>query len=161
MILGDREYLLFWLRTNTFIRSGSGYKIKINNCPNCHNEFEQVFPAKNFKIKHIEERIDNVELPDIGITIPLRQPRVKDIIPYNPNIDLDFAEMAPYLDTNNTNDEKIAFIQRLDGYDFCILQHEVNQIKCGMIKDLQIECPDCHNVYDVKLVVTDDNLFRE
>ena len=36
ILLADREYLLFWLRTNTFIRS-SGYQIKIPECPTCKN----------------------------------------------------------------------------------------------------------------------------
>ena len=78
ILLADREYLIFWLRTNTFIRS-SGYQIKIPECPTCKNAIEQEIKLNQFKTDFIKSKFEECILNGINLTIPLKHPRIKDL----------------------------------------------------------------------------------
>jgi len=158
ILLADREYLLFWLRTNTFIRS-SGYQIKIPECPTCKNSIEQEVKLNSFKTDYIKSKADMCFLDGLNITIPLKQPTIKDLNDARLVENDEFLDLALYIDTDNSLEDKARFIMNLQGMDFVNLKYTIDNMKCGMHKTIQIKCPVCGEITDVKLIVADENMF--
>lgn len=158
LLLADREYLLFWLRTNTFIRT-SGYQIKINECPTCKNSIEKEVKLNEFKTDFIKSKSDVCFLEGLNITIPLKHPRVKDLKDARLVENDEFLDLALYIDTENTLQDKAKFIMNLEGMDFIKLKYTIDNMKCGMHKTIQVVCPVCGEISDVKLIVADENMF--
>lgn len=158
IILGDREYFIFWIRTNSFIRS-SGYSIKINECPTCHNPIEQEVKLASFKTDNIIDKVDTVFLNGLNISMPLKQPRIKDLMEARLVENDEFLDLALYIDSDNSLQDKAKFIMNLSGLDFVVLKEAIEKLKCGIKKDIKVECPICHEFSEVKLVVSDENMF--
>ena len=76
LYVADRDYLLFYIRSGSFVAADNAFKFKIDNCANCGN------PA-TFDI-----RLDNIQLDEIksfskkfvifGKEIEIRPPRMSD-----------------------------------------------------------------------------------
>ena len=158
ILLADREYLLFWLRTNTFIRS-SGYQIKIPECPTCKNSIEQEVKLNSFKTDYIKSKFEECILSGINLTIPLKHPTIKDLNDARLVENDEFLDLALYIDTDNSLQDKARFIMNLQGMDFVNLKYTIDQMKCGMHKTIQVKCPVCGEITDVKLIVADENMF--
>ena len=160
IVLADREYMAFWIRCNSFTQN-SGYTITVPHCKGCKEEVQKEIRLESFKTVYVKSDVKEVYLPDIGATISLKQPRIADLHEYcsMPNPDETIREYAMYLDSDNTIDEKYSFILKLTAYDFAILKDSIDQIHCGMHNELNIECPRCHALNPVKLIINDMSLF--
>lgn len=157
ILLGDREYIIFWIRTNSFI-SNSGYTVKINDCPVCHNEYEHQIKLGTFKTDQIEHKIPYIRLNSLGINLPIKQPTIKDLEEAKSATD-DISEYAMFIDSVNTLKDKIHFIENLDADDFAEIKYNLEGFKCGMHKHITTECPTCHHFQHVQLVLNESNLF--
>lgn len=155
LLLADREYLIFWIRLNSFTQS-SGYSIDINECQHCHEKFTAKISLNEFDVRYIKQIHENVYLPDLNIKIDLKMPMFND----SGLISVDeINELALWLDTNNTQEDKIRFIETLSALDFIALKNCIDDMKCGIKHELDIECPLCHSINKIGMILNDESLF--
>jgi len=157
IIIGDREYLIFWIRTNSFI-TNSGYKIEIPKCPICKNSYEHEIKLGTFKTDYLYKQVNSIKLPNLEIELPIKQPTIKDLSEMINDGD-EISEYAMFIDSVNTVKDKIRFIENLSGDDFSELKYNLDGFKCGMHKEIMTECPICHNFQPVKILLNESSLF--
>ena len=68
--------------------------------------------------------------------------------------------MCIYIDSDNTIEEKYAFLSNLTAYDFLSLKQAIDNNYCGVVKEIDIPCPKCGKLHPVKITINDDNLFN-
>lgn len=151
----DREYLIFWIRLNSFTQS-SGYNININQCQNCKKSFTQTFSLNDFDVKYIKTQNLSVFLPDLNIEIGLKIPSFLDS---KIKITGDIDNIALWIDTDNTINEKINFIENLSALDFLELKNGVENLSCGIDHKIKVECPHCKAENNAEIILNDDSLF--
>ena len=78
IFLGDRTYLAFWVRINSFTKN-SGYDINIKECDKCKNPYTTNIKLTDFEEKYITEDPQEIDLPDAGITLKLKYPTIRDL----------------------------------------------------------------------------------
>lgn len=155
ILLPDREYLIFWIRLNSFTQS-SGYDINISACKHCGKPFTQNIKLTQFDIDYIKRYENSVYLPDANITIDLSVPKFNDSL-YK--IVDEVTNLALWLDTSNTFEDKVKFIENMSASDFMELKSVIDNARCGINHNLTIECPHCHGLNGLKVILNDDSLF--
>lgn len=141
LYLADRDYLLFWLRSGSFI-SQNGYTFKVEACQHCNqpitvnmslNDLELDFATITHQTKTIHD-----------VDIEFRLPRVKD-----KQYKLQDVELSKIL--NHTNlveiygDVKSALTEILswDAYSYVMLNNIVDSMHCGIKEEFYTTCPKC------------------
>lgn len=157
LLLADREFIVFWIRLNSFINT-NGFTITIPHCAGCGEQIEHTIKLMDLDFEYLEHPFNNkVFLPDLNLKLPLRIPRYNDSI-YEISDDID--ECCLWLDTDNTMEEKYKFVSNLTANDFMILKSHIDDNYCGVKKDFIIYCPRCHKTHNVKIDINDKNLFN-
>jgi hypothetical protein len=156
LLLSDREFIIFWIRLNSFI-SSNGFTITIPECLGCHKKIEYTIKLMDLEFQYLDKPfVNKIYLPDLDFKLPLRMPRYNDSkIPVHDDID----EVCLWIDTDNTMEEKYRFVSNLTANDFIILKTHVDNNYCGVKKLITIECPECHMPHNVKIEIDDQNLF--
>lgn len=158
LVLADREFIIFWIRLNSFI-NGNGFNVIIPSCSGCKSRIEHIIKLVDLEFVYLDHPfVNKVFLPDLGITLPIKMPRYNDSI-YEINDDID--ELCLYIDTANTMEEKYSFISNLTANDFMILKAHIADNYCGVKKDFTISCPKCGKTHNVKIEISDKNLFSK
>ena len=158
LYLPDREYLIFWIRLNSFTTK-AGYTISIPQCTECGKSIEEELELGNIKFKYLDKPfIDHVFLPDARKKIKLAIPKYKDSnIVTNDEIE----DLALYIDNNKMDfDEKIDFIKNITAYDFITLKSVIDENYCGVNRNYVIVCNNCQKPHNVQLTINDQNLFN-
>ena len=157
LILSDREFLIFWIRLNSFT-STNGFVITIPHCSECKTKIEKTIKLTELQFKYLDEPpIKKVHLNDINVDIPLKFPKYADSkIKTNDEIE----EMCIWIGSENTMEEKYAFLSNLTAYDFLSLKQAIDNNYCGVVKEIDIPCPKCGKLHPVKITINDDNLFN-
>lgn len=156
--LADREYLVFWIRANTYVQS-AGYTITAQ-CPQCKQEFEKQFRVEQFDTKYIQRRLDTIHLPDCNIDIPMKMPTIKELKLFKISTTPDeITNIAMHINATNDLQTRIEFIKALSAKDYAVLKYSFEDFKCGIDKTLPCECPKCHSRYNVLIGLADNKLF--
>ena len=156
LILADREFIIFWIRLNSFINN-NGFIITIPECSSCKERIEYTIKLMDLEFIYLDHKFENkVYLPDLGIKLPLKMPKYADSI-YK--IKDEFDEVCLWIDTGNTFEEKYKFVSNLTANDFMIIKSHINDNYCGVKKEFEIYCPKCHKMHKVKIEINDQNLF--
>lgn len=157
LLLPDREFIIFWIRLNSFI-NGNGFVITIPECSECKTRIEHTIKLMDLEFIYLEHDFKNkVYLPDLDIKLPIKVPRYNDSV-YQIKDEID--EMCLWIDTDNTMEEKYKFVSNLTGNDFLILKTCLDDNYCGVKKDFQISCPTCGHIHNVRIDINDQNLFN-
>ena len=149
LYVADRDYLLFYIRSGSFVAADNAFKFKIDKCANCGN------PA-TFDI-----RLDNIQLDEIksfsktfvifGKEIEIRPPRMRDK-QYNLK-DLELNRLLNYTniaDVFGSVESAITNVLQLDAMNYVLLTSIVNDMKCGIREELPVNCPHCGNQINLK-----------
>lgn len=156
LILADRQYLIFWIRLNSFTNT-NGYTISIQQCPVCKHKIDYNFKLTDLEFRYLDHPFNNiVHLPDLDIDLPISLPKYNDAkILLNDDID----EIAIYIDSDNTFKEKYRFTSGLSALDFIALKKHIEENSCGIKHEYKIECKDCNSMLPVEIKIDDRNLF--
>lgn len=155
ILLPDREYLIFWIRLNSFTQS-NGYDINIGACKHCNKAFTQKVGLGQFDVDYIKSYKNQVYLPDLNITLDLAVPKFNDSLN---NITDEVTGLALWIDSVNTFEDKVNFIENMSALDFVELKNTLDDCRCGINHNVQVECPHCHGLNQVKIILNDDSLF--
>lgn len=156
LLLSDRMFLIFWIRLNSFI-SNNGFIVNIPECSNCKAKIEHKIKLVDLNFKYLDHPVKHsVFLPDLNLKLPLRIPLFNDS-KYKVKDDIDMACL--WIDTNNTMEEKYAFLSNLTALDYITLKDAIDYNYCGVLDEIEIECPNCKTKHPVKVIINDDNLF--
>lgn len=157
LILADREFIIFWIRLNSFINS-NGFTITIPQCKQCKERIEHTIKLLDLDFVYLDHDFEkSVYLPDLKLKLPLRMPTYNDSI-YEIKDEID--ECCLWIDSNNTMEEKYSFISNLTANDFMVLKTHIDNNYCGVKKDFVITCPKCEATHNVKIEINDQNLFN-
>lgn len=156
LLLPDRDYIIFWIRLNTF-NTSNGFSVSIPHCATCHNEIVKDLSLETFKHKYLDNGFEpNVYLPDLGMEIPIKIPKYGDSI-YN--VENEIEEVALRIDSDNTFEEKTRFVSSLTALDYIHLKEHIDKYNCGIIDEVPIYCPECGTEHIVKVYINDLNIF--
>lgn len=155
ILLPDREYLIFWIRLNSFTQS-NGYEINIGSCQWCHESFSTKVPLNKFGVNYIKTYKNEIMLPDANIKLEIAVPKFNDSL-YSLKNEID--SIALWINAENTFNEKVKWIENLSAMDFMILKDAIDDCKCGMNHNVNVICPCCGKQNNITIILNDDALF--
>lgn len=149
LYVADRDYLIFYIRSGSFVAADNAFKFKIAKCDNCKQ------PA-TFDIK-----LDNIQLDEIktfsytlkvfGKDVEIRPPRMKDE-KYSLK-DLELTRLLNYtnlVEVFGSVENAITHVLQLDAMNYVLLNSYVDAMKCGIREELQVVCPNCGHPINLK-----------
>ena len=155
--LGDREYLIFWIRINSFTKN-SGYDVTIKECSRCKNQFTTNVQLTDFQEKYIEEDPQEIQLSDSGITLKLKYPTVRDL-----DIKCEDKEIEKFIRHIDMPDKNITileqFIGGLSALDYSIMKNAIDKMEIGFSHEITILCPMCGHPHNYTIEYSDIGLL--
>lgn len=157
IFLGDRKYLAFWIRVNSFTRN-SGYEVTINECFKCKNPFKHKINLTDFEEKYIKEGTHEIFLQDSGLHLKLKYPTIRDLsIKCS---DEEIENFIRHIDIKNKDVDLLEkFIRNLSALDYAILKNAVEDMEIGFSDEITIYCPLCGHPHTYKIIYNDSGLL--
>lgn len=156
LLLADREWLCFWLRTNSFL-NGASYTISKSECRRCKKPIEHEIQLADMNVVMAEHIPGPCVLPDTGFMIEMHYPTVKDLkINYKEMPEIEFAARCI-----SGMKDPVQFILNLSAMDYAALMEEAEYYNIGFNKKITFYCKDpmCNAEHQALLVLPDDGLF--
>ena len=149
LYVADRDYLIFYIRSGSFVAADNAFKFKIEKCDNCSQ------PA-TFDIKLSDLQLDeissfSVQTKVFDKTVTIRPPKMHD--PVYKLKDLELSRMLNYsnlVDIFGSVELACATVLQLDAYSYVRLVELVNKMKCGIQEELPVMCPHCSHPINLK-----------
>ena len=158
LLLADREYLIFWLRANSF-SINNGYELHLK-CDKCGEQFNKEVQLAEFPTILLDENkaMDRIiDLPDCNLQVRLRQPRIKDLKKVSNDYIIEL--FMRYMDIDAPNKTLETFLNGLSALDYSILKNNVDDMFIGFDRKITTYCPKCGEAYTYKIEITDSGLF--
>lgn len=162
LAVADRNWLLFWVRVNSFINS-NGYNIKVE-CPQCGRQNIRLIKLDDLNIKKRSEAIIGTTFIEntVGERVQIngKIPRVKD--KFYTVEDKDVEDILNYTTITTIigeNVDPVWYVNRLDAFTFAELRSLAQRSKFGIDEITKIKCDDCGNWLTVQLDMSDTNIF--
>lgn len=157
IFLGDRTYLAFWVRINSFTKN-SGYDINIKECDKCKNPYTTNIKLTDFEEKYITEDQQEIDLPDAGITLKLKYPTIRDL-----EVKCEDKEVEKFIRHIDIADKNISileqFIKGLSALDYSIMKNTIDKMEIGFSNQVTIYCPLCGQPHTYTIEYTDMGLL--
>ena len=157
IFLGDRTYLAFWVRINSFTKN-SGYDINIKECDKCKNSYTTNIKLTDFAEKYITEDPQEIDLPDVGITLKLKYPTIRDL-----DIKCEDKEIEKFIRHIDVADKNVVileqFIRGLSALDCSIMKNTIDKMEIGFSNQVTIYCPLCGQPHTYTIEYTDIGLL--
>jgi hypothetical protein len=157
LLLADREYLIFWLRANSF-QQNNGYDLNLV-CDVCDEKYQQKVHLAEFPVElyteNKKERL--ILLPDCGLKFKLKHPTIKDLKRTNP--DPEIESFMRYIDLGATNEQLETLLSNLSAMDYNILKNNIDEMFIGFSRNIQSVCPKCGALKYYNIEITDNGLF--
>lgn len=157
IFLGDRTYLAFWVRINSFTKN-SGYDINIKECDKCKNSYTTNIKLTDFAEKYITEDPQEIDLPDAGITLKLKYPTIRDL-----DIKCEDKEIEKFIRHIDVADKNVVileqFIRGLSALDYSIMKNTIDKMEIGFSNQVTIYCPLCGQPHTYTIEYTDIGLL--
>ena len=157
IFLGDRTYLAFWVRINSFTKN-SGYDINIKECDKCKNPYTTNIKLTDFAEKYITEDPQEIDLPDAGITLKLKYPTIRDL-----DIKCEDKEIEKFIRHIDVADKNVVileqFIKGLSALDYSIMKNTIDKMEIGFSNQVTIYCPLCGQPHTYTIEYTDIGLL--
>lgn len=149
LYVADRDYLIFYIRSGSFVAADNAFKFKIEKCENCGQ------PA-TFDIKLSELQLDeissfSVQTKVFDKPVTVRPPKTCDPV-YNLK-DLELSRMLNYsnlVGVFGSAELACATVLQLDAYSYVRLVSLVNEMKCGIQEELPVTCQHCGHTINLK-----------
>lgn len=154
----DRDFLLFWIRTNSFI-SSNGYNINIK-CPHCDFQISRFLKLDNLTITDIDDCVQQEWTSPNGLTLKSFAPKVYDQIFSTKDKELDLI-------LNYTNVRELCpprtnlawWVMQQDAEFYARAIAIANSGKFGINPIVEIPCHHCQKPVYISLDVNDENIF--
>ena len=157
IFLGDRTYLAFWVRINSFTKN-SGYDINIKECDKCKNPYTTNIKLTDFEEKYITEDPQEIDLPDAGITLKLKYPTIRDL-----EVKCEDKEVEKFIRHIDVADKNVVileqFIRGLSALDYTIMKNTIDKMEIGFSNQVTIYCPLCGQPHTYTIEYTDMGLL--
>lgn len=157
IFLGDRTYLAFWVRINSFTKN-SGYDINIKECDKCKNPYTTNIKLTDFEEKYITEDSQEIDLPDAGITLKLKYPTIRDL-----EVKCEDKEVEKFIRHIDVADKNVVileqFIRGLSALDYSIMKNTIDKMEIGFSNQVTIYCPLCGQPHTYTIEYTDMGLL--
>lgn len=157
IFLGDRTYLAFWVRINSFTKN-SGYDINIKECDKCKNPYTTNIKLTDFEEKYITEDPQEIDLPDAGITLKLKYPTIRDL-----EVKCEDKEVEKFIRHIDVADKNVVileqFIRGLSALDYSIMKNTIDKMEIGFSNQVTIYCPLCGQPHTYTIEYTDMGLL--
>lgn len=157
IFLGDRTYLAFWVRINSFTKN-SGYDINIKECDKCKNPYTTNIKLTDFEEKYITEDPQEIDLPDAGITLKLKYPTIRDL-----EVKCEDKEVEKFIRHIDVADKNVVileqFIRGLSALDYSIMKNTIDKMEIGFSNQVTIYCPLCGQSHTYTIEYTDMGLL--
>ena len=157
IFLGDRTYLAFWVRINSFTKN-SGYDINIKECDKCKNPYTTNIKLTDFEEKYITEDPQEIDLPDAGITLKLKYPTIRDL-----EVKCEDKEVEKIIRHIDVADKNVVileqFIRGLSALDYSIMKNTIDKMEIGFSNQVTIYCPLCGQPHTYTIEYTDIGLL--
>ena len=157
IFLGDRTYLAFWVRINSFTKN-SGYDINIKECDKCKNPYTTNIKLTDFEEKYITEDPQEIDLPDAGITLKLKYPTIRDL-----EVKCEDKEVEKFIRHIDVADKNVVileqFIRGLSALDYSIMKNTIDKMEIGFSNQGTIYCPLCGQPHTYTIEYTDMGLL--
>lgn len=157
IFLGDRTYLAFWVRINSFTKN-SGYDINIKECDKCKNPYTTNIKLTDFEEKYITEDPQEIDLPDAGITLKLKYPTIRDL-----EVKCEDKEVEKIIRHIDVADKNVVileqFIRGLSALDYSIMKNTIDKMEIGFSNQVTIYCPLCGQPHTYTIEYTDMGLL--
>ncbi len=147
LCIEDKLYLLFWIRSNSFTKSGFDITSK---CPYCNSDIATSCSLEKLNVNYIHPEYFNkcYNYPKSAFNITIKAPKIKDkIINKSNNYDTQILEMASYIDAINNMKlnqlEAYQAINAMDPIEYSRFSKVFNNFKFGIDNILITECPTC------------------
>lgn len=120
--ISDHLYLLFWLKANSFVKSGFNLS---TNCPFCKFEIKNEYTLEDLNVKYIQAPYyyQKYDYTNSSYIFTIKIPTIKDNIMDDSQYDSQIMKMASYIDTINNYKvnqlEAYSAINQMDPIDFC------------------------------------------
>lgn len=157
LLLADREYLIFWLRANSF-QNNNGYELNLV-CDNCLENYRQHITLAEFPVERYDETKGErtVTLQDCGLSIKLRHPTIKDL--KRTASDPEIEKIMRFLELEASNEQLELIIGNLSALDYSILKNNVDEMFIGFSRIISSVCPVCGAIKHYNIELTDSGLF--
>lgn len=149
LYVADRNYLIFYIRSGSFVAADNAFKFKIEKCDNCGH-------SATFDIKLSDLQLDEVssfsrQLKVFDKIVDIRIPRMRD--PIFKLKDLELSRLLNYsnlAEVFGSAEQACATVLQLDAYNYVKLIELVNKTKCGIREELPVTCPNCGHEINLK-----------
>lgn len=159
LLISDREYLVYWLRSNSFTNN-SGYTMNVS-CEKCGEEYKKEIELTEFPIKYLEDTNNanrTIYLPDSNIQLCLKQPRITDL--RRQFKDIEIESFLRYIEIDEYNEDiLINFLLKLSALDYTILKNNIEEMYIGFERIITDYCPKCGEAKQYTIQMTDKGLF--
>ncbi len=142
LYLADRDYLLFYLRSCSFLKTDEAFKFKIKACESCKQPATFDINLSDLQLDTLDEFERQFKVFDNIIII--RPPKIRDV-----QYKLKDAELSRLLTYTNLVEvfgsvqAAITNVLQLDAKSYVLLNNYVSAMKCGIREELQVTCPNC------------------
>lgn len=161
MAWADRNYLLFWLRVNSFIQS-NGYELSID-CPYCGQKINKRLKLDNLEVKYADEcnfMNEKIQIGDTEIVVCSNVPLIGEekFIAEDKIIEdiLNFTNIREFIPATA---DPVWFISKLDAMNFIVLKNIAENSKFGLEGIINIHCDFCNTKMPVDVDLSDTNMF--
>lgn len=141
IFLGDRTYLVFWIRINSFSKN-SGYDVNIKECDKCKNPYTTNIKLTDFEEKYITEDPQIIFLPDSNIELKLKYPTIRDL-----DVKCEDKEVEKFIRHLDVADKNVSileqYIKNLSALDYSIIKNAIDKMEIGFSNQVTIYCPLC------------------
>lgn len=141
IFLGDRTYLVFWIRINSFSKN-SGYDVNIKECEKCKNPYTTNIKLTDFEEKYITEDPQVIFLPDSNIELKLKYPTIRDL-----EVKCEDKEVEKFIRHLDVADKNVSileqYIKNLSALDYSIIKNAIDKMEIGFSNQVTIYCPLC------------------
>lgn len=158
LYVADRDYLIFYIRSGSFVAADNAFKFKIEKCDNCGHPATFDIKLSDLQLDEISSFATQVQVFDKTVTI--RPPRMCDNT-YNLT-DLELTRMLNYsnlVDVFGSIEQACTMVLQLDAYSYVKLVELVNRMKCGIQEELLVSCPHCRHEINLKWQFEEQDLL--
>lgn len=154
----DRDFLLFWIRTNSFI-SSNGYNVNIK-CPHCGGQITRFLKLDCLTVKDIDDCVIQTWTTPDGKTLKPFSPRVYDKIFNVPDKDLDLIlNYTNVRDLCPKNANPAWWVMQQDAEFYARAIAIANSGKIGIDPIVELPCGQCNKPVYISLDIKDENIF--
>ena len=148
LLTADRDYLMMNLKAMSFI-SQSKYDFTFQHCPHCDQRISITKTVQDLQLKYAKQYLLDVYINNLNEVITVHLPYASDKY-----IELDDKELENIINYSNVlqfydNDlqKTITAILNWDADDYARLLTAVEEMYCGIQREIEFECPKCHKTF--------------